>query len=214
MATNHSSLSVSSWNINGGVLNKLALLEKMVEKHDIVCIQEHFLLPNRKNILQISRANSTLIYPASLQKRKGRPSGGLAVLSKYKFECLRSEDRFLGVSSNGLAIVNVYLPTNYSDQASEVRFNNACRKLAKYVKQLLHSFPRCLIIGNFNCDLSNDRCPRAQILKTMLPNVFHVLPKNQQFTFISVANTTSNIDHALFSGEPVHVVSVLNDFFV
>ena len=36
MATNHSSLSALSWNINGGVLNKLALLENIVEKHDIV----------------------------------------------------------------------------------------------------------------------------------------------------------------------------------
>jgi hypothetical protein len=45
----------------------------------------------------------------------------------------------------------------------------------------------------------------------MLPNVFHVLPRNQQFTFISVANTTSNINHAWFSSEHLHVVSVLND---
>jgi exonuclease III len=60
-------------------------------------------------------------------------------LSKYKFECLRSEDRFLAVSSNGLAIVNVYLPTDYGNQASEMRSTNACRKLAKYIKQLLNS---------------------------------------------------------------------------
>ena len=94
MATSRISIPLLSWNINRGVLNKLALLEKIIEKYDIAFIHGYFSLPGCKNTLQISRSNFTLIYPASLPKLNGRPSGGLAALSKHKFECLLSEDHF------------------------------------------------------------------------------------------------------------------------
>ena len=41
MATSHSSVSMLSWNINGDVLNKLALLEKIVKKNDHQSAKTH-----------------------------------------------------------------------------------------------------------------------------------------------------------------------------
>jgi len=40
-------------------------------------------------------------------------------------------DSYLAVTVDNLVIVDLYLPTNYKDEASEGKFAIACRKVAK-----------------------------------------------------------------------------------
>ena len=72
-------LSVMSWNINGGILDKLPVLEKLCKSFSV--IQEHFLTGLNSQLLCPSSNVTVHLSPARRFKAQGRPSGSLAVLA-------------------------------------------------------------------------------------------------------------------------------------
>jgi exonuclease III len=113
-------LSVMSWNINGGVLDKLPALEKLCESYSVICLQEHFLTDMNSQLLCLSSSVTVHLSPAKRLKAKGRPSGGLAVLTTCQSGLLEMCDCYLAITVDDLIIVNLYLPSNYRDVASEM----------------------------------------------------------------------------------------------
>ena len=195
-------LSVMSWNINGGILDKLPVLEKLCESFSVICIQEHFLTDLNSQLLCPSSNVTVHLSPARRFKAKGRPSGGLAVLTTCQSELLEMCDCYLAVTVDNLVIVNLYLPTNYRDEASERKFAIACRKVAKLLKKIEKMNRKCILIGDFNCDLLENSSARAETFLSILPTGYSIVPKDRNYSFISTSGNTSNLDHVVFLHPP------------
>ena len=176
-------------------------------RYAFVCLHEHFLSCDRLALIELPTALVTVSPAAFHRQNRGRPSEGLAVLSKCQLQTLEVSESFVAVTFNDLAGINVYLPTNYGDQVFEACFTSACQGLAKFAKKALRSFHRCVITGDFNSDLTRSECPQSETIISMLPSSFSLLRKNKDFTYISQASTTSNLDHVLYSGSPVQCVT-------
>ena len=124
------SLSVISWNINGGILDKLSVLGKLCESFSVICVQEHFLTDLNSQLLYPSYNVTVHLSPAKRFKAKGSSTGRLAVLTTCQSELFEMCDCYLAVTVDNLVIVNLYLPTNYRDEAFERKFSIACRKVS------------------------------------------------------------------------------------
>ena len=61
---------------------------------------------------------------------------------------------------------------------------------------------KCVLIGDFNCDLLQNSSVRTETFLSILPTDFTVIPKNKNYTFISFSGCTSNLDHAVFLHPP------------
>ena len=131
------SLSVMSWNINGGILDKLPVREK------------------------------------------------LCVLTTCQSELFEMCDCYLTVTVDNMVIVNLYLPTNYRDEASERKFAIACRKVAKLLKKIEKMNRKCILIGDFNCDLLENSSARAETFLSILPTGYSIVPKDRLFVYFN-----------------------------
>ena len=137
--------------------------------------QEQLNLLNMLNRLLFSS-------PATRKKVHGRPSECIAIICKRPAIIIKSVDFFISIQMSNLVVINVYLPTNYRDQSSERRFHTEVRLLAKCFKQSAWKKSRCLIIGDFNCNFVDERCSRAQLIKTMLPEYFTLPRKDKPYS--------------------------------
>ena len=175
-------LSLLSWNINGKVVDKGLVLSELLSTNEIIFLQEHFLSDERKNLLSISQNSYLLFHPAKMNKSRGRPSGGLAIISQFSINFLESNDHFIAAEFSDLICIDVYLPTNYCSLQSENKFINACKKLASFVKGV-SKCPNAwvLIAGDFNCDLTDSSSPRTQLLLNSLPPSYSVADQNRNF---------------------------------
>ena len=79
-------------------------------------------------------------------------------------------DCYLAMTVDNLVIVNLYLPTNYRDEASERKFAIACRKVAQLLKKIEKMNRKCILIGYFNCDLLENSSARAETFLSVLPS--------------------------------------------
>ena len=191
-------LSLLSWNINGKVVDKGLVLSELLSTNKITFLQEQFLSDERKNLLSISQNSYLLFHPAKMNKSRGRPSGGSAIISQFPVNLLESNDHFIAVEFSDLICLNVYLPTNYYSSQSENKFINACKKLASFVKGVSkRPNARVLIAGDFDCDLTDSSSPRTQLFLNSLPPSYSVADKTETFTFIGVLSATFNLEDFL-----------------
>ena len=146
--------------------------------------------------------------PATRRKVRGCPSGGIAIICKCTATIIKSANCFISIQMSDLVVNNVYLPTNYGDQSSERTFHTAVRLLTKCIKQSTWKKSRCLIIGDFNCNLADEKCSRAQLIKSMLLESFTLVQKDKPYSCISTNNTLTNLDHVLYSGSANYEVKV------
>ena len=155
--------------------------------------------------------NHTFYFVPAKSRQRGRLSGGLAIVcsSAVDSESLHTAENFMVIRAGNLVIVNVYLPTNYSDEESDNRFSKAVRALAKCLKTIMLSKLECVIIGDYNCDLADDSSPRSQLILSTLENRYRVLPKDNDFTFVHTSGSVSNIDHVACTLNVSGTVSVL-----
>ena len=137
MSNSPACVKITSWNLNGGVPNKLAIIQKYFADCDIMFIQEHMLSPHNISLLKFSHEFTFYFEPAKIRSF-GHPSGGLAIICHpyIKSKVLFTHDHFLAISSDSFAFFNVYLPTNYHDDKSERKFMNVVRELAKCLKSV------------------------------------------------------------------------------
>ena len=54
MSNSPACVKITSWNMNGGVPNKLAIIQKYSADCDIMFIQEHMLSPHNISLLKFS----------------------------------------------------------------------------------------------------------------------------------------------------------------
>ena len=80
---NSQTLRITTWDINGGVINKRLFLYRLMESCDVLCIQEYFLSSESLDILSLDGWLKVFgVSAISCQSGKGRPSGGIAVLAR------------------------------------------------------------------------------------------------------------------------------------
>ena len=153
-------------------------------------------------LLCLSSSVAVYLFLAKGLKAKGRPSGGLAVLTTCQSGLLEMCDCYLAITVDDLIIVNLYLPSNYRDVASERKFAIACRKVAKLLKKIKKMNRKCMLIVDFNCDLLQNSSVRTETFLSILPTDYTVIPKNKNYTFIYFSGSTSNLEHAVFLHPP------------
>lgn len=195
-----SSLKVISWNMNGNLRDKVPIIKQFAKDHDIVCIQEHFLSKDSLDCIKFSDKHRFFIREAKSSCR-GRPSGGIAIVIKdhISAKLVEQQDSFIAVDVYGIVLICVYLPTNYKNDRSERKFNLSCEKLAKCVLRIKQSGHEYLIIGDFNCDLTDTDSPRTQIALGVLPDGFKVVDKDKNFSYCHNSGSVSNLDHVVTS---------------
>ncbi|XP_065583954.1 uncharacterized protein LOC136042989 [Artemia franciscana] len=155
-----------------------------------------------------------LVQPARRSGTRGRPSGGLAIITRSNSGppvCVEQNEWFQAAKMHGVFFVNVYLPTNYNDIASEKKFAKACQKLGKCLLSLVQKSCPVIILGDFNCNLDDHSCPRAVLLLNALPSGFKVAKKDKCYSYISTAKTVSNLDHVVTYKLDLESVSVGSD---
>ena len=126
---------------------------------------------------------------------------------------MKSADYFISIQMSDLVVIKIYLTTNSGDKSSERRFHTAVRLLAKCVKQSPRKKSRCLIIGDFNCNLADEKRSYAQLIKSMLPEYFTLLRKDKLYSYISTSNTVTNLDHVQYSASANYEVTVSSEGF-
>ena len=109
--------TIMSRNMNGGVSHRIPVIEELCRRSNIRCIQEHLLTNYSINQLNFSD-NHTFYFVPAKSRHYGRLSGGLAIVfsSVVDSGSLHTADNFMAKRVGNLVIVNVYLPTNYSDE--------------------------------------------------------------------------------------------------
>ncbi|KAK2721170.1 hypothetical protein QYM36_003445 [Artemia franciscana] len=56
-----------------------------------------------------------------------------------------------------------------------------------------------MIIGDFNCNLEDNNSPRSEVLMGVISDTYNLLKKDRPYSFITVAENVSNLDHVLYS---------------
>jgi exonuclease III len=112
-------VSIATFNMHGFKQGAPCLTE-LLGAHDVICIQEHWLMPNDLERLNI--CSNFIVFAVSSMDRvieksilRGRPFGGLAIFINKRFanniKLIDSSDRFLMITIYDLLVCNVYLPS-------------------------------------------------------------------------------------------------------
>jgi len=154
-------ISVCSFNCRS-FKNSIHAIHKLCDKHDVVLLQEHWLLPFELSLLNTAHSDflSTGLsaIDTSLDILVGRPYGGTAILYR---KCLADkinivdshESRITGIrvqtKDGPLLLINVYMPTNYGDVLSLESYVDCLCQLHGLIvdTDAVHT----LIVGDFNC---------------------------------------------------------------
>lgn len=202
-------MNILSWNMNGNFAERHPIVCEMLKSNQIVCIQEHFALPISVGQLDIFRANNMYVVPAVRKKDQGRPSGGLVtyISNDVESKLFFSTQNILAVQVCNFVVVNVYMPTDYRDDASHSEFAQSLRKLAECLSKIRLERLPCVILGDFNCPMSAEFTEtnalftgdRESMVHGLLDDTFTILEKNQNFTYIHNTGSTSNLDHVICS---------------
>ena len=136
----------------------------MCEHHDIVFLQEHWLLPNELRLLNNAhdkfQSYGLSAVDISVDILVGRPFGGTAILYRKSLAdqisiIASDESRITGIQLNTdsgpFLLLNVYMPTNYGDESSLELYRDCLAKLHAVItdSDSLHT----IVAGDFNCCL-------------------------------------------------------------
>jgi len=202
----------------------------LCEQHDIVFLQEHWLLPNELGLLNNThdkfQSFGLSAVDISTDILVGRPFGGTAILYRKTLAdqitiIPSDESRITGIQLNTdsgqFLLLNVYMPTNYGDEASLEMYRDCLTKLHAAVvdSDSLHT----IIAGDFNC------CPGSRFFpeftefaadnKLVLSDLNRL---NNVITYVSDDGTkTSWIDHIVCSCTAdtlIGNIDVINDVVI
>lgn len=196
-------LSLITWNINGNVINKLPILENLIRNHNIVCLQEHFLINEGTELLNIGDSIDLFAVGAK-SSGSGRPSGGIAILASKSLRAtvFQVSDNFIAIKVERTIIFSVYMPTDYKSSRSYSKFVSACRKLANAIANCRTQDLSYIVAGDMNCDLLNPESPRSQVLSTTCAGL-NIIENYLDFTYVHNSGATSSLDFIMCSHQPV-----------
>ena len=222
-------LSICTFNCRS-FKNSLPIIHSLCEQHDIVLLQEHWLLPNELGVLNNShdkfQSFGLSAVDISTDILVGRPFGGTAILYRKSLAdqitiIASDESRITGIQLNTdsgpFLILNVYMPTNYGDESSLEMYRECLAKLHAAIldSDSLHT----IIAGDFNC------CPDSRFFpeftgfaddnSLVLSDINRL---NNVITYMSDDGTkTSWIDHILCSytaDTMIGNIDVINDVII
>ena len=227
VSNNSNSLRLCTYNCRS-LKNSLHDICTLCTTHDIVLLQEHWLLPGDLSMLNNVDNNFIGIGVSAVDTGtdilKGRPYGGTAILYRKSFassftvvDCC-DEPRMCAVciatNSGPILLINVYMPTDLSDDASYDEYVDICTKIMSVFTDCDAS---CLVLaGDFNCR-ADTRFHRifSQFLTENKLNCIDVLQLSDVVTFVSDDGLrTSWIDHIVCSQSLTSVftdVKVMSD---
>ena len=140
----------------------LPAIHNLCCSHDIVLLQEHWLIPNDLHLLNSVHPDFLSVGQSAVDLSHdlliGRPYGGTAILYNKQLRDKLSfvttdESRISGLiydSNNGpMLILSVYMPTNYNDDDSYECYIDCLSKLNAIIldANAIHT----IIAGDFNC---------------------------------------------------------------
>ena len=192
--------------------NSLPVIHGLCEHHDIVFLQEHWLLPNELGLLNNAhdkfQSYGLSAVDISVDILVERPFGGTAVLYRKSLAdqisiIASDESRITGIQLNTdsgpFLLLNVYMPTNYGDESSLELYRDCLAKLHAVItdSDSLHT----IVAGDFNC------CPGSRFFPEFTgvaaDNNLVLSDLNQLNNVITYesddATKTSWIDHILCS---------------
>lgn len=205
-------LKLISYNSRGFGPGKPEYIRKLCKSHDILLIQEHWLLESQINNLQRLIPECNFMGISGIEEGEllqGRPYGGCAILwnknLKCKVEPLQSTSkRVCGVklltNNTMIVIINVYMPCDnvdsklFSETLNEIEYLTCCAKC-----------DNVMICGDFNTDFSRVRSKNTNSLsefvkdQRLFPCINHVLSKVAYTYENSFTKSKSLIDHFIIT---------------
>ena len=161
----HSNLRLCSFNCRS-VKNCIPEIVKLCNSHDVVLIQEHWLLPDElvllNNLHVDFHSHALSAVDPSKEVLIGRPFGGTAILYRKCYAdkvhvCYTDISRITAItvdSAEGpLLFINVYMPTNYGDEDSLESYLDCLSKLNALIIDTSSS--HIIIAGDFNCSIGS-----------------------------------------------------------
>lgn len=212
------------------IRNSLIEVQQLCMRHDIVLLQEHWLLPHDLQFLSQVHCDFLAFGTSAVDISKdvliGRPYGGTAIL--YRKEMARlinivkcDDSRMTAVRVQTLygplLIVNVYMPTDYHDDDSLELYTETCGKLNALLVEC--DVAHVVIAGDFNCNVGTRFFSCFDNLATSNSLIFSDINRmHDVFTYCGANNSRfSWIDHVLSSktiDDSIHSVDVLYDFIL
>jgi exonuclease III len=158
---NFQNLSLCTYNCRS-VKNSFADVRQLCDTHDIVLLQEHWLLPFELNILSDIHSDFLVTARSAVNIAndllKGRPYGGTGILYRRKLAKSinvidTNEPRLTAITIDTklgpTLLVNVYMPTDYGDAESFEEFTDMCAKITALFHD--NDVAYLCVIGDFNC---------------------------------------------------------------
>lgn len=144
------------------VMNSYHDVQSLCKNHDLVLLQEHWLMPTQLDLLNCISSDHLMTAMSAMNisdsVRRGRPYGGTAILYSKNIASNISiidthEPRLCAVTllTNGgpVLIVNVYMPCDVGDDVSYDEYVDVCAKIVS-----LYADTDCVslvVSGDFNC---------------------------------------------------------------
>ena len=145
--------------------------------------------------------------------------GGLACLVKQSLSLTLVlyplADNFLAIRISNLVLVNVYLPYNQNLMSSLTILATVCSSISSLTKNIESHGYNWLLMGNFNCDKSNNS-NHAGLISESLTAGFCIVPKGSRDTYTHNSETLHNTDHcacsATVTSSDIHVDKDEHDY--
>ena len=220
-------MKIASYNCRS-IRNSLQDVIQLYGNHDIICLQEHWLLPCDLHMLQTVHKDFNSIGYSSVDLGADmlvkRPYGGTAILYKKCFAraiqivpCDNSRVTIIKITFNKLqfAIFSVYMPTDYRDIDSLNDYIATCTYIESLISELDVNY--YCVVGDMNCDVMSTFYPILNLMASDNGLIFsdkHLL-KNMATYFSNDGLSHSWIDHVLCSTclhNCITNIELLNDF--
>ena len=207
----HSDVSICTFNCRS-IKSSTMEVKNLCESHDIVAIQEHWLLPFELDILSNIHVDflSAVTSAVNISKNVlvGRPYGGTAILYNKKFassvtviDTLESRCTAIILHTNvgPVLLVNVYMPTDYGNFDSYEEYNELCAKITAMYNDANAVY--LMVLGDFNCSLYSRFYPILSQFMSDNDLIYSDLTRlHDAFTYCrDDGQNTSWIDHLLCS---------------
>jgi exonuclease III len=198
-----SNLYVVSFNMHGFNTSQDYLLILM-QKYDILLLQEHMLRKNDIHLLtECGVGFKSIVFPAMHDGGVGRPAGGIANFVRNfiriveDFSCSinnRVNALLLDVLGKKIIIFNVYLPCFSNSVDYDVDVEICCHFIYNVIRSLNVQYDGIIIAGDFNCNIgrkveSMENSHFCRLLRDLeMRSVIKSYNGFMKYTFISEAN--------------------------
>jgi len=222
MAPHSNSLSICTFNCRS-IKSSVTEVVDLCNKFDIICLQEHWLLPNEISYLSNIHPDFLAVGHSAVNLSQeiliGRPYGGTGILYKRSLGQLvtavdlnnaRITAVVMSLTCGPTLLVSVYLPTDYGDNDSLDSFIETCAAITAIYQE--SEAVHIIIAGDFNCQLGNRYY--KYLIDFVTENRLQLTDINRLdnvFTFCSDAtNNVSWIDHIFCSVDLDRKISSCN----